>query len=392
MYELAILTGFLSAGFFAISMILALRLVVLDRFFGGLGRLYRWHHRVGMAAFVLMLLHPLLLGIWTLQTQPGMAVDMLWPNPESMVVFTGWISLLCFVAFFVATVIPQIPYRAWRFIHRGAALGYLVMGAHMVLVGSGSVAAKITIGLLGVGLLAFLYRVLRQDLGRGGLSYRVVSVTKRDEDVLDVVLEPLSKSLEYEVGQFAYLAISDSEDLGGCGELHPYTMTSIPGDSHLSFSIKALGPCTRHLQSVRLGTAATVKGPYGALFPVTARKSEQVWIGGGVGITPFLAGLKAKQHSGGVALFYAARNLKSARFLSDLKSMAETSVNVNVYTILEDTDGRPSTEMIVSKVGGIEGKHFVIAGPTAMVESLTEGLLAEGVSKSCIHSELGVLR
>lgn len=386
------LTGFLSAVLFAVSMILALRLVFFDRIFGGLGRLFVWHHRMGVLALLFMLLHPLLLGIRALQLTPELALDLLWPNPASVVVFTGWVSLIGFVVFFVATVSKNLSYRVWRHIHRASAIAYLAMVAHIWVVGSGSVLSYMVLGLLALGLFAFGYRVLGQDVARGGLKYRVIEVKARDEDVLDLVLEPLGPGLSYDVGQFAYLAISDTDDHSGCGELHPYTMTGVPGETNLRFSIKALGPCTRHLQAVKQGSAARVKGAYGALFPEHTRTSPQVWIGGGVGITPFVAAMRAKKHTGRVDLFYAAKSQKAARFLADLEELTQGLPDAGIHTIFEDVDGRPNVESIFERIGGDRGQHFVLAGPTQMVENLRDGLIAQGVKRSNIHSELGVLR
>ena len=67
-------------GLLAISMLLMLRVVWLDRAFGGLGHVYQVHHVFGTAAFVLLLVHPLAMSSEALLVRPAAALDLLWPT------------------------------------------------------------------------------------------------------------------------------------------------------------------------------------------------------------------------------------------------------------------------------------------------------------------------
>jgi predicted ferric reductase len=62
--------------------------------------------------------------------------------------------------------------------------------------------------------------------------------------------------------------------------------------ANLSIGVKALGDCTRKIQSIEPGVMARVHGAFGN-FLAERPASPQLWIAGGIGITPFLGQLRA---------------------------------------------------------------------------------------------------
>ena len=54
-----IVIGWVGCGLLLVSLLLMLREPRLARWLGGLERMYRWHHRTGVVAYVLLLVHPL---------------------------------------------------------------------------------------------------------------------------------------------------------------------------------------------------------------------------------------------------------------------------------------------------------------------------------------------
>lgn len=390
-YGLARLAGFAAAGLFAVSMLLMLRLTWLDRVFRGLGHVYQAHHALGVAALLLLLIHPFALG--AMQARSVDSLRFLLPDPSSSVVFSGWVALLLFVSFFAVTIAPRIPLHLWRRLHRASGLAYAAMIWHLVTAWSGSVAAGLALGLVVAGALGFAHRLLAEDSPRRGLRYRVTEVHHRGPKVVDLVLDPLGQHLRFEAGQFVYLAMQDAPLYRACGELHPYTLTGHPDDPRLHLSIKALGHCTRHIQNVTVGVEAFVQGPFGGLFPARAQRHPQVWIGGGIGVTPFLS--RASIIAPGdppIDIVYAAGNKSAALYLEDFRALVRDRPNMRLHTIFEDSDGLPAVVAIESRVGPLEGKHFMLAGPPGMLSALRRELRARGVPASCIHTEEGVAR
>ena len=89
-------------------------------------------------------------------------------------------------------------------------------------------------------------------------------------------------------GQFAFVTFDRQEGK------HPFTIASAwdPETRSIMFITKALGDYTDFLpEKLEVGGDVTVEGPYGR-FTFDDTKERQIWIGGGIGITPFIARMK----------------------------------------------------------------------------------------------------
>ena len=131
----------------------------------------------------------------------------------------------------------------------------------------------------------------------------------------------------HDAGQFAFVNFDDVE------AAHPFTITSAwQNDGLLLFSIKGLGDYTRTLaSSLHVGQGVVVEGPYGR-FNFQGEGGRQIWIGGGVGVTPFIARLKQLARAGRsdpIDLFYATNAPDTALHRSD---PATGSTNRNCFS------------------------------------------------------------
>ena len=68
-------TGIVGAQLFAFALVLSARLRFMEFFFGGLDRLYVIHHRVGVIAFSLLAIHPIILAFRFIQDS---IEDVMW--------------------------------------------------------------------------------------------------------------------------------------------------------------------------------------------------------------------------------------------------------------------------------------------------------------------------
>ncbi|HKU41091.1 MAG TPA: hypothetical protein VJR89_23170, partial [Polyangiales bacterium] len=135
-----------------------------------------------------------------------------------------------------------------------------------------------------------------------------------------------------------------------------------------------------------------IRGPFGSLFPARADAQPQVWIAGGMGVTPFLSRAATISPGSSIDIIYAAPSESSARYLEDLRGLTRDRPDTRLHTIFEDSAGLPNVDAIEARVGSLRDKHFMLAGPLAMVTALDRELRSRGVPASHIHSEEGVLR
>jgi hypothetical protein len=89
-----------------------------------------------------------------------------------------------------------------------------------------------------------------------------------------------------------------------------------PNDPRITFITKALGDHTRtlHERLKAVGMPVTVEGPYGC-FDFDDEKPRQIWVGAGIGITPFVARMKqlATQPGGRPSICSTPRPFASRR-------------------------------------------------------------------------------
>ena len=95
---------------------------------------------------------------------------------------------------------------------------------------------------------------------------------------------------DFKAGQYVFLNVPKISFF----EWHPFTLTSAPGDSHLSVHVRSVGGWTRALHQTLLTPAENkppaalyVDGPYGAPSQAYERYKICVFVAAGIGITPY---------------------------------------------------------------------------------------------------------
>jgi predicted ferric reductase len=269
------------------TLILAARPRLLEPVFGGLDRMYRVHKWLGISALVLMILHQQIepdfervvreTALGELAEEAGEFAF----NALLVLIAISWFRRLPFTPL-------EIPYQIWRFSHRFMGVLFAVIVFHQFFVDmptgvDPSLAVMLnTFGLAGV--IAWVHtefvapRLRRREY--------TVSDISRHGDTTTVKLSPKGRAMRWRPGQFAFFRAPDA----GLSEPHPFTIASAPrADGALTLSIKALGGWTRRLPgALRTGMTVHVEGPYGR-FDFRKGGARQIWLAGGIGITPFLA-------------------------------------------------------------------------------------------------------
>ncbi|MFT6919241.1 MAG: putative ferric reductase [Cognaticolwellia sp.] len=130
----------------------------------------------------------------------------------------------------------------------------------------------------------------------------------------------------HQAGQFSFVTFDKAEGP------HPFTISSAwNNDARIEFLIQGLGDYTKTLPSIlKAGDKVEIEGPYGE-FDFSNGKPRQIWVAGGIGITPFIARIEAlavkktdKQTSEGIDLFYCT-NEPDESFINALKNSSEVA-------------------------------------------------------------------
>ncbi len=160
--------------------------------------------------------------------------------------------------------------------------------------------------------------------------------------------------------------------------------------------IKPLGDYTRTLRrQLRTGQRVDIEGPYGHFDGQGSRTRAQVWVAGGVGVTPFLALLEARQSDaaqpGGalpVHMHYCTRDAARDPLLPRLQALcaqARPAVQLRVHS---DADGQRLTPRDLEAVAGPLEIWF--CGPPGLGDALDAH--ARGTRPWRLHRESFAMR
>jgi predicted ferric reductase len=157
----------------------------------------------------------------------------------------------------------------------------------------------------------------------------------------------------------------------------------------LRVTIKASGDFTRALfNDLKPGADAIIEGAYG-MFDYKIGGQKQIWIAGGIGVTPFLAfirGMEKLDHN--VDFYYAVRHRDEVLFYNELESAGIKHKNLKVNFRFSAIGGHLTIDEIIRNAGGnIRDHHVYMCGPLSMLQTFEKKFLALGLSKDHIHFE-----
>jgi predicted ferric reductase len=152
---------------------------------------------------------------------------------------------------------------------------------------------------------------------------------------------------------------------------------------------KNLGVFTSKMKNIKLGTKVMVEGPYGYFSHLNTKNKKQVWLAGGIGVTPFLGMAEKMRNDGGyeVDLYYCTKNSTEAVLLEELQSITETNKSFRVIPWYSDERGHLNAYKISEMTDGLMNRDVFICGPISFSNDITRQLKGMGFPKLNIHSE-----
>ncbi len=284
---LSLVLGSTALAYMALSCLLSSRWRWVERLFGGLDRVYETHKWLGIWALAFASYHLVFkanLDEW--DSVPILELSKYW---------TRMVRQLSYVALGLIVLLAlnrNIPYSQWRWWHKLSGPLFLIVILHWLSFKSPialDTPSGIWLGALCLlGVLGALYKLLFYPFLAKVGEYRVTAV-RVERNSLHLELIPQGRGFPFKAGQFAFLAMQEK----GLREPHPFTIASAQAhDGRIEFVIRALGDYTQRLhKQVKVGMLADIYAPYGR-FKRPQQASREIWIGGGVGISPFIAWLQ----------------------------------------------------------------------------------------------------
>lgn len=303
-------------------------------------------------------------------------------------------------AFYVAAVlmmmalIKAIPYHWFVKLHKWLALAYLALVFHAVVLlkfeyWTQPIGWVMAILLMG-GVVSALWVLLKRH-GAAQRSTGTVQAIQTYPHIQSVALEIHAPAWAgHQAGQFAFLRNPHDHE-----SAHPFTIASAwqAHTQQLRFLIKDLGDYTHRLtEHFKVGEQVILEGPYGR-FDFRDDAQAQVWMAGGIGITPFMARLEELAQAGGstlpIHLFYSYRN--DDPVLRETLQQHAQAAKVVLHLWSSQENGRLNSEHIRAVINEGQPTSVWFCGDATFGRGLQKGLSAY-VPAHRFHQELFEMR
>lgn len=368
------------------SLFLSTRPKWAEPYFGGLDKMYITHRRTSTSAFLLLFVH--------LLTVPISVTDLRIGNYLAMIAFIGIVAIV------LVTLAPRIPflskfltggtYDGWKRLHRFVGIFFILGFIHSLTVKALDALIPITwVQMFFIlGTVSYLYTEIFGGFFKKYVPYNVAAVKHPNPSTTEVTLRPKKGTIKKQrAGQFLFVHFPEDKILN---ESHPFTISSAPQEDVLRVTIKASGDFTRYLFSnLKPNMGAVVEGAYG-MFDYKTGGQKQVWIAGGIGLTPFLAFIRDMNGSlaHDVDFYYTVRHPEEALFLDEIKAAADKNPRFKPHIRFSATEGSLSVDHILKNANGNLRDHYVyLCGPLPMLQAFEKKFLELGLPKEHIHYE-----
>ena len=383
---LSLASGVTAVSLMALAAVLGARWKRVESLFGGLDRIYETHKWLGVWALVFASIHLVFkAGMPDWQTAAILSL----PGPV-----TRLVRQLSFVALMLIVLLAlnrKIPYRTWRWWHKLSGPLFLIVVAHWLSFKSPVALASPAGAWLAVvsalGVAGAFWKLLLYPVFSRHAQYRLRSVSANGGAV-HLQLVPEGRGIPFAAGQFAFLSFEQD----GLREPHPFTIASAEqADGGIDFMVRALGDYTEQLvRDAKPGLVANVYAPFGR-FGRAARGRAEIWIAGGVGVTPFIAWLQdaevtGLEHATFFHFFTPGRELPETL---DLPKMAGAR-GVDLFEIATgpgDAGFRQRFAQIVREAGP-SGVDIAFCGPKGLLEQVRALMRDTGVPEGRLRYEL----
>ncbi|MDN3680317.1 ferric reductase-like transmembrane domain-containing protein [Vibrio tapetis subsp. quintayensis] len=394
------ITGIVSVLLLTLTMLLALRLPLIENLTRGLDKAYRLHKWIAIYGVIIGAVHWLLAIVpkqlvsagYLARPQRGASfVDpdsfyaVIRPLRGSAEAMGEW-TLYLFIGLTLVALFAPIRYKVFKWAHKLMAIAFIVIGYHSLILLKhsywDSLITPITVVVVLAGIVAAILS-LTGWIGRkhkhSGSITEVVYDQDNNTTRLSVHLPSWRGHL---AGQFAFIKIGGEEP-------HPFTIASVDSEQrNVSFLIKALGDFTANIhKQVQIGQKVEIEGPYGK-FDFDDKK-KQLWIAGGIGCAAFKARLEelAQLQNRDEVVFYYCTKTPSPSLIEEMERAANKA-NVEFHVVDNRLKSFLSIDQIRQKHPDIVLRSIWFCGPVGFKNALLGQLKGINFDTNNFHSEL----
>lgn len=372
----SIIGSTLLMGFFLVFL-LSTRMGWIVKIFGGLDGLYFWHRILAIGTTAGIFLHQITASFNENSYITNIIILGRAGNAGELA-RNAFIFLIIF-----ALLAKYLKYEHFRFIHRLLIIPYFIALYHgffssWINLFSFDMLSIWMISTSVIGLGSSLYMILVYQ--RTAFRYKGFVLEKEylNETIIELKVK-LNKTYRFKPGQFAFIKIDAP---GISSSAHPFSISG-SDENHIYFTIKSLGDFTESLRKA-LTTPANIRitKPFGHMT-FQSKTQKQIWIAGGIGVTPFLSYLRSSQSlNNDIQLYYSVKLEEEAVHLDYFNQMANTNERFQFTLFEAKTKGYLSANHLELD----DDTTIYMCGPRPMVLSLQTQIQQKN-PKIAIHFE-----
>lgn len=388
------LSGLLGSFLVCAQLLLVARVPWFERSVG-LDRLTAWHRSLGTTVVLLVLTHVALVvvggalldrtSVWSevpgiLATQP-----YLWPA------LIGTVLFLVVGLSSARLARRALSYEWWFGLHLTIYVGIFLTFFHQIAGGTHFVSDRLAqiawIGLYSATASAVVvWRVVLPLLDTHRHQLRVASVVPEARGLVSVWLTGASLGrLDARAGQYFLVRYLTR---GHLGTAHPYSLSMVPTDDRLRFTVGALGDHSSAVDALRPGTRVQIEGPFGRFTADRATTHRVLLVAGGAGIGPVRALAEELLRRGHHLVVLHRAHSADALALADEFTESPWLHYVPLPGRRSELRYDPLAPAHLRRlVPDIAERDVFVCGPDAMATTVERSARALGVPAGAIHRE-----
>lgn len=242
----------------------------------------------------------------------------------------------------------------------------------------------------------------------GWRNFKIAKKVAESDEITSFYLEPSDGGNlpKYEAGQ--YISVRVLVDELGLKQPRQYTLSTSPQDNYLRISVKredqkgdlVPGWVSNTLHGLEIGSEIEVSAPTGNFFLIDSQK-RNVFISGGVGLTPMIAMLNqlvTLDMPQPVTFIHACRSKQVHAMHKHIQDLEAKYPRLSTFTAYEfphandklgedyDAAGRLDLGSMDTALLPINADYY-LCGPMPFMAEQQKALIARGIPASNIHSE-----